>query len=541
MSIIKMNWKIIPDYPNYKIYTDGTIYNIKTNKEFKGSISSSGYKLVTLSDGLISKKKLIHYLLAKCFIENPDNKPIVDHIDRNKLNNDLSNLRWSTPSQNNSNKKKRDNMTSKYKGVLLTKNGAWWSSFRFNNKKYYLGTYDTEIQAAKAYDKKAKELNPEFAWTNFIDDVENPDLIENIAPTSKNKRQKIVDDTFAIISGYPNYKINKEGIILNIKTNKYLFCNVSNYKRVSLINNNGRYRELIHRLLALTFIPNPDNKPIVDHIDRNKLNNDLSNLRWCSQIENSHNRHKRNNTTSKYKGVSLNKHGTWGSSSRFNNIYCYLGTYDTEIQAAKAYDKKVKELNPEFAWTNFIDDVENPDLIENIAPTSKNKRQKIVDDTFAFIPGYPNYKINKEGIILNIKTNKYLFSNVSNYKNVSLSNNNGRYRELIHRLLALTFIPNPDNKPIVDHIDQNKLNNDLSNLRWCRQIENNYNRHKRNNISSKYKGVGWHKQNKKWMASIHKDNKNIHLGCFDDEVMAAKKYNEKAIELFGEFASLNQF
>ena len=56
MSIIKMNWKIIPDYPNYKIYTDGTIYNIKTNKEFKGSISSSGYKSVTLSDGLISKK-----------------------------------------------------------------------------------------------------------------------------------------------------------------------------------------------------------------------------------------------------------------------------------------------------------------------------------------------------------------------------------------------------------------------------------------------------------------------------------------------------
>src|ERR1700678_3633727 len=329
MSIIKMNWKIIPDYPNYKIYTDGTIYNIKTNKEFKGFISSSGYKSVNLLDGLVRKQYLIHCLLAKCFIENPDNKPIVDHIDRNKLNNDLSNLRWCTPSQNSSNIRKRNNTTSKYKGVHLIKNGAWKSSFTFDNIYYYLGTYDTEIQAAKAYDKKAKEFNPEFAWTKFI------------------------DDTFAFIPGYPDYKINKEGIILNIKTNKYLFGNVSNYKRVSLSNNNGRYRELIHRLLALTFIPNPDNKPIVDHIDRNKLNNDLSNLRWCSQIENSHNRHKRNNTSSKYKGVGWHKQDKkWIVRIRKDNKCIYLGFFDDEVMAAKKYNEKAIELFGEFASLN---------------------------------------------------------------------------------------------------------------------------------------------------------------------------------------------
>src|ERR1700678_2025450 len=355
MSIIKMNWKIIPDYPNYKIYTDGTIYNIKTNKEFKGFISS-GYKSVNLSDGLISKQYLIHCLLAKCFIENPDNKPIVDHIDRNKLNNDLSNLRWCTKNDNSCNIRKRNNTTSKYKGVSLNKHGTWGSNFTFDNIYYYLGTYDTEIQAATAYDKKAKELNPEFAWTNFIDDVENPDLIENIAPTSKNKRQKIVDDTFAIIPGYPNYKINKEGIILNIKTNKYLFGSVSNYKRVTLINNNGRYKEKIHRLLALTFIPNPDNKPIVDHIDQNKLNNDLSNLRWCSQIENSHNSKKRNNTSNKYKGVNWNKQNKkWIASIYKDNKYIHLGCFDDEVIAAKKYNEKAIELFGEFASLNQLD------------------------------------------------------------------------------------------------------------------------------------------------------------------------------------------
>jgi len=88
-----------------------------------------------------------------------------DHIDGNKLNNQKSNLRTATQSQNNANTSARNN-TSKYKGVSI-RNNHWRSQIRFNGKTKSLGTYRTEEEAAKAYDVKAKELFGEYARLNF--------------------------------------------------------------------------------------------------------------------------------------------------------------------------------------------------------------------------------------------------------------------------------------------------------------------------------------------------------------------------------------
>lgn len=64
----------------------------------------------------------------------------------------------------------------------------------------------------------------------------------------------------------------------------------SGYKRVILIQDNKRKVIFVHRLVAELFIPNPYNKPQVDHLDRNSLNNCVSNLRWCTAKENCANR-----------------------------------------------------------------------------------------------------------------------------------------------------------------------------------------------------------------------------------------------------------
>lgn len=91
----------------------------------------------------------------------------VDHIDHDGLNNTKVNLRLCTQSQNNANGRKRKG-ASRYKGVNWRKRGRKWrSEIRLNYKSYYLGLFVDEIEAACAYDAKAKELFGEYAKLNF--------------------------------------------------------------------------------------------------------------------------------------------------------------------------------------------------------------------------------------------------------------------------------------------------------------------------------------------------------------------------------------
>ncbi len=93
----------------------------------------------------------------------------------------------------------------------------------------------------------------------------------------------------------------------------------------------------------------------------------------------------------------------------------------------------------------------------------------------------------------------------------------------------------------VDHKGlDNTLDNRRSNLRLATKSENMRNRSTQVNNKSGYKGVSWSKQNKKWYAWIGVNGKTIPIGHFDDIRIAAKAYNEKAKELHGEFARLNQ-
>lgn len=91
----------------------------------------------------------------------------------------------------------------------------------------------------------------------------------------------------------------------------------------------------------------------------------------------------------------------------------------------------------------------------------------------------------------------------------------------------------------VDHINGNGIDNRKANLRICTMSENIANSRKFLTGSSKYKGVCLHTYNKNWIALIKINRKSIHIGCFDDEIDAARAYDQKASELYGEFACLN--
>lgn len=110
---------------------------------------------------------------------------------------------------------------------------------------------------------------------------------------------------------------------------------------------------------------------------------------------------------------------------------------------------------------------------------------------------------------------------------------------LLHRLIYAYhygYLPK-----FIDHIDRDKTNNRIKNLRGTEKKQNNtVNSVARSDNTSGYKGVTWHKSSKKWHSSIFKDGKRHYLGVFNDIKEAAKIYNDKARELFGEFAFLNE-
>ncbi len=108
--------KQIPNFPNYQISSNSEIFNIKKDKIIKQTFCENGYYSVTLFKYLegkrIKKKFYVHRLLGLCFLENPDNKPIIDHINRIKTDNKLSNLRFASFSENALNASVRKNKKS---------------------------------------------------------------------------------------------------------------------------------------------------------------------------------------------------------------------------------------------------------------------------------------------------------------------------------------------------------------------------------------------------------------------------------------------
>lgn len=159
------------------------------------------------------------------------------------------------------------------------------------------------------------------------------------------------------------------------------------------------------------------------------------------------------------------------------------------------------------------------------------------------VEGFENYSVSNFGNIRNDKFNRNLIPKLkkNGYYQVGLCKNNNRQFFTIHRLVGLHFLEKVEGKYEIDHIDRNKTNNHISNLRFATRSEQERNKNKRKNCSSIYKGVSFHKSRNKWRCQIMINKIKIHLGCFQNEIECAKRWNDYIIENKLEGYTLNTF
>ena len=164
-------WAAIDGCKNYQVSWWGRVRNAKTGRILKACVSSNTYLTLNLSKMGKAKSFSVHVLVAREWVENPDNKRCVDHIDGNKTNNHYENLRWATHSENGRNQKNQTNTSSVYKGVYLHKPTKKWMAYiRINKKLKNLGYHASEREAGMAYNMAAVKYFKNFAKINIFED-----------------------------------------------------------------------------------------------------------------------------------------------------------------------------------------------------------------------------------------------------------------------------------------------------------------------------------------------------------------------------------
>lgn len=243
-------WKdVIGHEGHYKISNLGRVRNVSLRRRVSQILTPNCkniYATVVLAGygERKNQKYYLHRLLAIHFIPNPNNLPVVHHIDHNINNNSLDNLMWVTGEDNTryaskANRLIRKDLKSKIRKVRI---------------KEIVPEYYTDIN-----------FNPKDEIWKYVDNFENLYKISNYG---------------RIIS----YNKNKNGKFLKPKI---LICRTSKTPLLHGLSKNSKDKSItVHRLVATHFIPNPLSLPEINHIDGNKHNNHVSNLEWMTHKDN---------------------------------------------------------------------------------------------------------------------------------------------------------------------------------------------------------------------------------------------------------------
>lgn len=255
---------------------------------------------------------------------------------------------------------------------------------------------------------------------------------------------------------FSNYDVSNKGNLKNIKTGHVYFIRPTHlgYVRVTLVDDLGRgYKKMIHILVALAFIPNTENKPTVNHKDKNRSNNDINNLEWSTSSE--QNKHKGAN--SKRDGIPIYKlNDNLEIIEKFDKATIAEEKYGyNRSNIAKACINK-KKYNG-FYWRYSFDiDI----IVDEIwKPINLNT------DGQYYASNYGRIKTPRGIIKSGYDSGGYLVT--------ELKFSDGKTKAKgIHILVASAFLPPDPNRPLVNHKDGNKHNNKLENIEYVNQSEN---------------------------------------------------------------------